>query len=159
MRAGWAAQADAAAHVIVPSPDDELTIAGDAGHHLSRSLRLRPGETVTAVDGAGNWRTYVIATAGRGTVALRACGELMVEPRLAPALEVAFGLGAAAQASPEQRAQIAPLMAQAFGATFWWALALVIVAFVVALVLLPKRKPEPLEDEDAAEAQAAALMG
>jgi hypothetical protein len=49
------------------------------------------------------------------------------------------------------REQIAPQMAAAFGATFWYALALVGVAFVVAVALLPKSKPEPVEDP-AAEA-------
>src|SRR5205085_6679491 len=31
-------------------------------------------------------------------------------------------------------------MAEAYGATFWWALALVVVAFVVATILLPRDK-------------------
>jgi predicted MFS family arabinose efflux permease len=57
---------------------------------------------------------------------------------------------------PGVREHVAPLMADAFGATFWWALGLVILAFVVAIVLLPKNKPEPLDtepgEEDAAEA-------
>ena len=48
-------------------------------------------------------------------------------------------------------------MAEAFGSTFWWALALVVVAFVVSTPLLPKQKPEPVEDPDAPEdAEAAA---
>jgi hypothetical protein len=38
-------------------------------------------------------------------------------------------------------------MAEAFGATFWYALALVVVAFVVAVVLLPKHKPEIVEED------------
>ena len=51
-------------------------------------------------------------------------------------------------------------MAEAFGATFWYALALVVIAFVVAIVLLPKQKPEPLDDPaDDAEAAAAAGAG
>ena len=67
------------------------------------------------------------------------------------------GLGAAAALPPDQRAQIAGPMAEAFGQTFWWALALVVVAFVVALALLPKEKPEPLEEEGEAP-EAAVLM-
>ena len=39
-------------------------------------------------------------------------------------------------------------LADAFGETFWWAVGLVAIAFVVALVLLPKHKPEPVDDED-----------
>jgi EmrB/QacA subfamily drug resistance transporter len=61
------------------------------------------------------------------------------------------GGGIGAPVPPAVRERIAPLMADAFGATFWWALALVGVAFAVALVLLPKSKPEPVDDpaEDA----------
>jgi EmrB/QacA subfamily drug resistance transporter len=68
------------------------------------------------------------------------------------------GIGAAVSAAARDR--IAPVMAQAFAATFWYALALVIVAFFVALVLLPKDKPEPVydpDDEQPAEAAVIAL--
>ena len=44
------------------------------------------------------------------------------------------------------REQIAPKMAAAFGTTFWYALALLVVAFVVALALLPKEKPRTSEE-------------
>src|SRR3954452_14384351 len=43
------------------------------------------------------------------------------------------GIGAAIGRGP----RAADAMAEAFGATFWWALGLVVVAFVVALALLP----------------------
>jgi EmrB/QacA subfamily drug resistance transporter len=56
------------------------------------------------------------------------------------------------------REKIAPLMAEAFGNTFWYALALVVLAFVVATVLLPKRKPEPVEEEPGEAADATALV-
>jgi EmrB/QacA subfamily drug resistance transporter len=59
---------------------------------------------------------------------------------------------------PAQQAQVTRLLSEAFGHTFWWALALVVVAFVVALVLLPKHKPEPLEEEGAPPLDAPALM-
>jgi len=49
---------------------------------------------------------------------------------------------------PDVLAQSAPLMAEAYGATFWYALGLLAVAFVVALALLPKRRPEPVVDPD-----------
>jgi hypothetical protein len=49
------------------------------------------------------------------------------------------------------RAKIAGPMAEAFASTFWWALALVVVAFVVSTPLLPKHKPEPVDDPDALE--------
>jgi EmrB/QacA subfamily drug resistance transporter len=50
---------------------------------------------------------------------------------------------------PAVRERVAPSLAEAFGATFWYALALIVVAFVVAIVLLPKQKPEPVDDPDA----------
>ena len=47
------------------------------------------------------------------------------------------------------------MMADAFGATFWWALALVVLAFLAALAL-PKHKPEPVHDPDDPDGEAAA---
>ena len=52
---------------------------------------------------------------------------------------------------PEQRSQVAPAMADAYASTFWWALGLVVIAFVVALVLLPREKPSPVYDPDEGE--------
>jgi EmrB/QacA subfamily drug resistance transporter len=73
------------------------------------------------------------------------------------------GSGIGQTLPPAVRERVAPALAGAFGATFWWALALVAVAFVVAAVLLPKRKPEPVDDPDdpAGEAlePAAVLVG
>jgi EmrB/QacA subfamily drug resistance transporter len=57
------------------------------------------------------------------------------------------GIGAAASVPPDARAKVLPLMADAFGSTFTWALVLVGVAFLPAL-LLPRHKPDPVEDED-----------
>jgi MFS family permease len=54
------------------------------------------------------------------------------------------GLGATA-VPPAVRDRIAPLMAEAFGATFWWAFGLLLVAFGFAF-LLPRTKPEPAAD-------------
>src|SRR4051794_9171460 len=72
------------------------------------------------------------------------------------------GSGIGTALPPGVRERVAPEMAAAFGATFWWALALVVIAFVVAVVLLPKSKPEPVEDEEEGvaepEAAAAALV-
>ena len=45
-------------------------------------------------------------------------------------------------------------MADAFASTYWWALALVVVAFAVATPLLPKQRPEPVDDPGAPGAQA-----
>jgi EmrB/QacA subfamily drug resistance transporter len=61
---------------------------------------------------------------------------------------------------PAQQARVNGLLAESFGSTFWWALALVVVAFVVALVLLPKHKPEPVEEDgEQAESISAAMLG
>jgi EmrB/QacA subfamily drug resistance transporter len=62
------------------------------------------------------------------------------------------GIGATAAVPPEVRARIIGPMAEAFASTFWWALALVVIAFLVSTPLLPKQKPEPVDDPDAPEA-------
>jgi MFS family permease len=68
------------------------------------------------------------------------------------------GLGAT-QVPPAVRDQIAPLMADAFASTFWWALGLLVLSFLAAF-LLPFRKPEPVDDPegDAESAEARVLM-
>jgi EmrB/QacA subfamily drug resistance transporter len=67
------------------------------------------------------------------------------------------GIGAAAAVPPDQRAQVAGLMAEAFASTYWWALGLVVLAFVIATPLLPKDKPPPVEEPGAeGEGEAAA---
>jgi 16S rRNA (uracil1498-N3)-methyltransferase len=83
-----AATAVASAHVFVRELSDTLELEGEDAHHLSRVLRLRAGEAVTAADGAGRWRLYVV-TAGAG---LEATGPEQREPDLHPRLAVAFAL-------------------------------------------------------------------
>ena len=68
------------------------------------------------------------------------------------------GSGIGQALPPGVREQLAPAMAEAFGATFWYALALVVIAFFVAIVLLPKEKPEPLDEPDAEAAGAPVLV-
>ena len=48
--------------------------------------------------------------------------------------------------------------AGAFGATFWWALALLVVAVLVATLLLPRQRPDPVDDPDDGGPEAAAMM-
>ncbi|GAA1849111.1 MFS transporter [Pseudonocardia ailaonensis] len=68
-------------------------------------------------------------------------------------------LGDLASMPREVFAQVQPLLAESFGQTFWWALGFVGVAFLVALILLPKRKPAPLEeDADASDGANAPVM-
>jgi EmrB/QacA subfamily drug resistance transporter len=67
------------------------------------------------------------------------------------------GLGAA-NVPDRVREQIAPLMADAFGATFWWALGLLVLAFLAAF-LLPFHKTEALDEPaDGEEAEAAPVV-
>jgi EmrB/QacA subfamily drug resistance transporter len=64
------------------------------------------------------------------------------------------GGGEPGQSVPDEvRAQVAPLMADAFGETFWWAVGLLSFAFVVSF-LLPRKKIEPVHDPDDPDAGA-----
>jgi EmrB/QacA subfamily drug resistance transporter len=50
-------------------------------------------------------------------------------------------------------------LADSFAQTFWWALGLVLVSFTVAVSLLPKHKPDPVEeDDDSADAAAPLIL-
>jgi 16S rRNA (uracil1498-N3)-methyltransferase len=79
----------AAAHVFVGSLDAPELDPDDA-HHLSRVLRLRAGESVTASDGAGSWRACEFVDDGPG--ALAPVAEAVFEPAPSPAVVVGFGL-------------------------------------------------------------------
>jgi 16S rRNA (uracil1498-N3)-methyltransferase len=74
------ADADAVAHVFVDALDDRCEITGADGHHLQRVRRLANGESVTAADGSGAWRSYEVADATTGTLVLLARSERLVEP-------------------------------------------------------------------------------
>ena len=52
-----------------------------------------------------------------------------------------------AQLPPDQLARVQPLIASSFGVAFWWACGFVVIACLVALALLPKHKPAPVDDE------------
>jgi EmrB/QacA subfamily drug resistance transporter len=67
--------------------------------------------------------------------------------------------GSGRPSGPPDREQLAHVIAPAFGHTFWWAVGLVAVALVVATILLPKQKPEPVEDDDPEGVPAAMVMG
>ena len=84
--------AAAVAHLLVPDLSDELAVGGPDGHHLARVRRLEPGEAVTAGDGDGQWRPYVVAASRGSTLELRASGPAEWEPLLIPRLSVAFAL-------------------------------------------------------------------
>jgi 16S rRNA (uracil1498-N3)-methyltransferase len=88
----FAASAGAAAHVFVDALDDDVFVTGEDGHHLQRVRRLRAEERVTAADGTGRWRPYVVARITQGALVLTADGDVHREPTLEPALAVAFAL-------------------------------------------------------------------
>jgi 16S rRNA (uracil1498-N3)-methyltransferase len=88
----WAASASPVAHVFVEVLSDTLDLDGPEGHHLARVLRLQAGEVVTAADGRGRWRPYLVAAVSGAGVRLDARGPGETEPPLTPALAVAFCL-------------------------------------------------------------------
>jgi EmrB/QacA subfamily drug resistance transporter len=80
-------------------------------------------------------------------------GTAVLSVLLASALTSHLGsshgtIGSTAAVSAAQRARIAPPMAAAFGQTFWWALGLLVVAFVASLAL-PRTKPVLPDGESA----------
>ncbi|MBW3547185.1 MAG: 16S rRNA (uracil(1498)-N(3))-methyltransferase [Actinobacteria bacterium] len=77
----------AAAHVFVADLERPELEEGDR-HHLAQVLRLRPGELVTAADGAGRWCPCQVAAGGR----LERSGDVVVTSAPRPALTVAIAL-------------------------------------------------------------------
>ena len=90
--AGFAARYPAVAHTFVSALDDDVTLDDESGHHLSRVRRVRAGDVITAADGRGHWRPYVLTRVEPGAVDLRAQDDVVAEPRLVPRLAVAFAL-------------------------------------------------------------------
>jgi EmrB/QacA subfamily drug resistance transporter len=117
---------------------------------MSAALR-----TLTKADAAGastslNIIQQIGGSIGTATIAVILSSEL--SNRL-PATGSRGGLGAAQGVPPELRATVNPLIADAFGSTFVWSVALLAVAFIPAL-FLPRGKapvdPETAEQEKAA---------
>jgi 16S rRNA (uracil1498-N3)-methyltransferase len=77
----------AAAHVFV-SDLETLVLRPEDRHHLSRVLRLRPGEAVSAADDRGSWR----ACRFRDGPALDPDGQIELRTPLEPTLTVGFAL-------------------------------------------------------------------
>ena len=76
------------AHVFVDDLDAPALGRGDR-HHLERVLRLRPGDHVTASDGAGRWRSCTLAA---GAAGLEVAGGVSADERPSPPVTVAFAL-------------------------------------------------------------------
>jgi 16S rRNA (uracil1498-N3)-methyltransferase len=87
-------RAAAAAQVFVDEP--ALAVLADEDvHHLSRVLRLRPGEEVIAADGRGHWgraswRGAAELEPVRGEAGVGGDGTVQFEARVDPGLTVAF---------------------------------------------------------------------
>jgi 16S rRNA (uracil1498-N3)-methyltransferase len=79
-----------AGHVFVPDVE-RCDLSEHDAHHLFRSLRLRPGETVSVSDGNGRWRLCRVG-GGRGDPRLEEAGPIAEVPRPTPALTVGFAL-------------------------------------------------------------------
>jgi 16S rRNA (uracil1498-N3)-methyltransferase len=67
---------------------DHPALSDPDRHHLSRVLRLRPREVVTASDGAGGWRPCLFGTEGT----LEPTGEAFHEAPPRPTVTVGFAL-------------------------------------------------------------------
>ena len=59
-------------------------------HHLTRSLRLRPGDTFTASDGAGSWRICRLGSGPEGEP--EPVGEMVLVEAPQPRLTIGFAL-------------------------------------------------------------------
>jgi hypothetical protein len=86
-----------------------------------------------------------------GTAVLSVILTAQVQDRFG---EQAGGAGEAAGALPPQ---VADTLAEAYGATYWWAAALIVPALLAAL-LLPRTKPEPIEDEEGGAGEPAPVL-
>ena len=78
-----------------------------------------------------------------GTAVMSVILTVALQDRLGGGAGADTGLGATGANLP---LEVRDLMAGAFTHTYWWAVALIVPAILVAL-LLPRKKPEPLEDE------------
>lgn len=71
---------------------DELRLAPGDAHHLSRVLRLRPGEAVGASDGTGRWRPCVVSAAAGGDLCLEPVGPVVTDDPPHPRITIGFSL-------------------------------------------------------------------
>lgn len=117
---------------------------------MSAALR-----TLTKADAAGaSTSLNIIQQVGAsiGTAAMSVILSTELADRL-PATGSRGGLGAAQAVPPELRSTVNPLIADAFGSTFVWAMILLAVAFIPAL-FLPRGKPPVIEEPEDSEERA-----
>jgi EmrB/QacA subfamily drug resistance transporter len=85
--------------------------------------------------------------------------SVLLASRLVDRLGHGPGSGIGGVLPPAIRNTVAPRMADAYSSVFVIALVLVIISTVVAAILLPRQKPAPVDDPDAAEASDADPAG
>jgi EmrB/QacA subfamily drug resistance transporter len=106
-----------------------------------------------------NIMQQVSASVGTAVLSVILTNEIVQRMTAATAAAQAAGQQPQQLTEAEQAQLAAPIIAPAFGATFWWAAGLVAVAFVVAVVLLPKQKPQPVEEDESDDAMPAMMVG
>jgi len=116
-----------------------MPIMSGAMQTLRRAAVARASTTVNILQQVG-------ASIGTAVLSVTLAGALA--DRLPRAAGAASG-GVGGQIPDAVRERIAPLMAEAYGYTFWWAVGLLVIAFGAA-VLLPWKKPAPPVDDEAA---------
>jgi len=116
-----------------------MPIMSGAMQTLRRAAVARASTTVNILQQVG-------ASIGTAVLSVTLAGALA--DRLPRAAGAASG-GVGGQIPDAVRERIAPLMAEAYGYTFWWAVGLLVIAFGAA-VLLPWNKPAPPVDDEAA---------
>ncbi len=82
-------------HTFFLSPEDwklPLELSGKEAHHLSRVLRLRPGENILLLDGAGRMAVCSISALSRQKVSLILVNDSF-EPSLPTGVVLAVGWG------------------------------------------------------------------
>jgi EmrB/QacA subfamily drug resistance transporter len=117
-----------------------MPIMSGAMQTLRRAAVARASTTVNILQQVG-------ASIGTAVLSVTLAGALAA--RLP---QSAGGAAAPSGAIPDAvRDRIAPLMADAYGHTFWWATGLLVISFAAA-VLLPWNKPKAPADDEAGEA-------
>jgi EmrB/QacA subfamily drug resistance transporter len=89
-----------------------------------------------------------------GTAVMSVILTVALQDRLGGGPSSDTGLGATGANLP---LEVRDVMASAFTHTYWWAVALIVPAILAAL-LLPRTKPEPLEDEEPGAGEAAPVL-
>ncbi|MFI7587524.1 DHA2 family efflux MFS transporter permease subunit [Spongisporangium articulatum] len=100
----------------------------------------------------------VSASFGTAVLSVILTRQIVSQFATVPGASGSANIGDTASLPENVRKVIDPLLANAFGNTFIWAVAFVAIAIVVAAILLPRSKPEPLDAEAQAEVNAA-MMG